>query len=89
MIVINEWEGKKKQDLWTAPNPQSTKELKLICLPKGGLHGHCAVRKGLGILSCSEFTQERRSCGSEPPGTQLFLASQSQDPALTGPVETS
>lgn len=83
--VINEWEGQEGQALWTAPNPQSAREGKLVFLPRGGLHGQCAMRKGLGMLSCSEFTQERRGCGLGPPGTQLFLASQAQNPALGGP----
>ena len=74
--------------MWTAPNPQSTQELKLVFLPKGGLCGQRAVRKGPGMPSCSEFSPERRGRGPGPPGTQLFRASEPLKPALAGPAAT-
>lgn len=45
--------------------------------------------KGPEMLSCSEFSQERKGRSPGPPGTQLFIASWPQNPALTGPAGAS
>lgn len=71
------------------PKSPELPRIKVDFLPKGGLCGQHAMRKGPGMLSCSEFTQERRGRSPGPPGTQLFTASEPLNPVLVGPPETS
>ena len=88
---MNEWGlGEEGAGFLDGPKSPGVPRIKVdFFLPKGGLCGQHAMRKGPRMLSCSEFTQERRGRGPWPPGTQLFIALEPLNPALVGPPETS